>query len=68
LDIQSWLFDMRRIGATRHYEFRRPSDDALIAQAQGQWVMVDLDSGRPSQVPPQLLADFAPNTANPPQT
>jgi acyl-CoA thioester hydrolase len=68
LEIRSWLFDPRRIGATRHYAIRRLSDDALIAQAQGQWVMVDIETGRPMRVPAELLDDFAPNTVNAPHT
>ncbi len=67
LEIRSWVFDLRRSGATRHYEIRRVADHALIAQAQAQWVTVNIATGRPMRVPPQILADFMPNAANPPE-
>lgn len=63
LEIRTWLFDLRRIGATRYYEIRRISDDALMVRAQAQWVVVNIETGRPMRVPTQLLDDFAPNTA-----
>lgn len=60
LKIRTWLFDVRRATATRHYEFTRASDDQILARLQTNWVLINLATERPTRFPPEfseLLAD-----------
>jgi acyl-CoA thioester hydrolase len=60
LKIRTWLFNVRRATATRHYEFLRASDDLILARLQTNWVLINLDTGRPTRFPAEfneLLAD-----------
>jgi acyl-CoA thioester hydrolase len=60
LKIRTWLFNLRRATATRHYEFLRASDDQVLARLQTNWVLINLDTGRPTRFPAEfseLLAD-----------
>lgn len=61
LDIATWISDVKRATAIRHYTARRAIDQALLAQARAFWVWVDFDSGRIIRIPPNFIADFAPN-------
>jgi len=63
LAIATWVFDVGRIMATRHYRIERVADGALVAQANVLYVWVDLTTGRPIRIPPCFLLDFAPNIA-----
>lgn len=64
LDVTTWLFDVRRTSAIRHYRITRPADGAMLAQAQTLWVAVSLETGKPLRVPEQFVRDFAPNIAS----
>ena len=58
LEITTYLSDPRPIRATRHFIIRRQSDQELLAQAYVLWVFVDLNTGRPTRMPAELLAGF----------
>ena len=60
LTIRTWLFNVRRATATRYYEFRRTADGDVLARLQTDWVLINLQTGRPTRFPPEfneLLAD-----------
>ena len=61
LEIATWASDVKRVTSTRHYTIRRVSDEALLTRVDTLGVWVDLTSGRPIRIPPDFLADFAPN-------
>jgi acyl-CoA thioester hydrolase len=63
LELSTWAFDVRRSTATRYYAIRRTEDGALLAQVHSLGVWVDLTTGHPIRIPPDFLADFAPNLA-----
>jgi acyl-CoA thioester hydrolase len=63
LEITSWISDVRRATAKRHYTIRRAKDDALITQAQSLSVWVDTASGFPVRIPRDMLADLSPSIA-----
>ena len=63
LEITTYLSDPRPIRATRHFIIRRQSDQELIAQAYVLWVFVDLESGKPTRLPKNLLDGFADHIA-----
>jgi acyl-CoA thioester hydrolase len=61
LEITTWLSNARSSTATRHYQIKRKSDGAVIANIHSLGVWIDLTSGRPQHFPENLLEDFAPN-------
>jgi len=61
LTIATWVSDVRRSTAVRHYTITRAADGTLIVRANMQWVWVDLATGRPVRIPDAFAADFAPN-------
>ena len=64
LDVATWVSDVKRATATRHYRISRARDKALLAQVQTLWVWVDLASGRPIRIPAEFLQSFADNITN----
>lgn len=63
LEIATWVSEVKRATATRHYTIRRVTDGALLTRVDTLGVWVDLTSGRPIRIPPDFLADFTPNFA-----
>jgi acyl-CoA thioester hydrolase len=61
LEIATWVTDVKRVTAMRHYAIRRVVDGALLARTNTLGVWVDLKTGRPIRIPDQFLADFASN-------
>ena len=61
LEIATWVSNVQRASATRHYTIRRVADGTLLTRVDTLGVWVDLMSGRPIRIPPDFLADFAPN-------
>jgi acyl-CoA thioester hydrolase len=61
LELSTWISDVRRVTAIRHYAIRRVGDDALLARAWARWAWVDPESARPVRIPAAFLEDFAPN-------
>ena len=62
LAISTWVSNVRRSTATRHYSIRRISDNSQIAFIHSLGVFVNLNNGRPVRITDDLLADFASNT------
>jgi len=58
LAVHTWVprFDQRN--TPRKYVFLRESDQQMLAQAETQWVFVDLTTGRRRPLPPELLSAF----------
>jgi acyl-CoA thioester hydrolase len=63
LEISTWVTEVRRASATRHYAITRLSDGALVARVNTEAAWVDLATGRPIRIPERFLADFASNTS-----
>lgn len=59
--IATWVSDVKRATAIRHYLFTRESDRETIARARVLWVWVDLQTMRPIRIPPEFLASFQHN-------
>jgi acyl-CoA thioester hydrolase len=60
LEIATWISNVRRSMATRHFTIRRVKDGALLIQAQTLGVSVDLKSNQVIRFPKEFLADLAP--------
>jgi acyl-CoA thioester hydrolase len=66
LEISTWMSDVRRASALRHYTIQRANDQAAIARACNYSVWVGTSAqvvGRPVRIPKQMLADTAPMVA-----
>jgi acyl-CoA thioester hydrolase len=63
LTVSTYLSDVRRTSATRHYIIARAEDGALIAQARSQWVFVNIQTGGVMRLNPDYLRDFAASIA-----
>lgn len=63
LIITTWVSNVKRSTATRHYTITCAADGALLVRANVQWVWVDLATGRPLRIPDAFATDFAPNIA-----
>ncbi len=63
ITVSTYLSDVRRINATRHYIIARAGDGELIAQARSLYVFVNPDTGNIVRVPQDVLNDFAPGIA-----
>jgi acyl-CoA thioester hydrolase len=61
LEVSTWVSDVRRATAQRHYAIRRAGDGALLARVSTLSVWVDLETGQPARFPREFLADFKPN-------
>jgi acyl-CoA thioester hydrolase len=61
LEIDTWVSQVKRATALRHYTITRVRDGALLARVHSLGVWVNLATGVPSRFPPQFLDDFAPN-------
>lgn len=61
LEVATWVSDVRRATAMRHYVITRPADGQLLARASAHWVWVDLQTGQPIRIPAHFKADFRPN-------
>ncbi len=61
LEVSTWISDVKRSSAVRHYTITRAGDEALLARGHALWVWVDLVTGRPLRVPEDFAAAFADN-------
>lgn len=61
LEVATWISDVKRATAVRHYTIKRVADMALLARARGLWVWVNLETKRPMRIPADFLAAFATN-------
>jgi len=61
LAISTWVSDVRRSTAIRHYAIHRIKDSALLAMAHSYCVWISLSSGKPIRIPEHFLDDFKEN-------
>ena len=58
IEVRTWLSEMKRVRATRKYEFTRKADGKVIARGGTQWIFVELTTGRPLAIPHEMYALF----------
>ena len=63
LEIATWVSEMKRASAVRHYTVTRVADQTLIAKSHSLYAWVDVHNGRPARILPEFLNDFASNIA-----
>lgn len=67
VEVTTWVHQFSRIMSHRHYAFRRPGSEYVVAQARTDWVFIDSENGRPVRVPEELVHAFMPEGANDPE-
>ena len=58
IEVRTWASEMKRVRALRKYEFIRKADGKVIAKGETQWIFVELTTGRPIAIPPEIQALF----------
>jgi acyl-CoA thioester hydrolase len=58
----TWVGSRQRRSFERHTELLRGRDRALLARVRTLWCPMDRATGRPTEVSPEVLADFATDT------
>ncbi|HYE18789.1 MAG TPA: thioesterase family protein [Tepidisphaeraceae bacterium] len=66
--VRTWVAQSRRVLSTRHYEIRRAVDGVPLATGHTDWVLIDVATGRPKSIPPEIVALFADGDAEPGQS
>jgi len=61
LVISTWVSNVRRSTATRHYVIHRSSDGTQLATVHSLGVWVDIETGKPIRIPQEFISAFAPN-------
>lgn len=56
----TWPSAAGRSAAERRHLIRREADGAVIARGFNRWAYVDIATGRPARMPPEVLAAFDP--------
>lgn len=56
--VRTWVSTFQKATSERRYEIRRRADDKLLARAATDWAFVDLKSGRPRRILPEVAAAF----------
>jgi len=54
IEVRTWISEMKRVRVIRKYEFARKADGKVIAKGESQWVFVELTTGRPLVIPPEV--------------
>ena len=54
----TWVTDFRKVRLLRKYKFVRPTDQAVIATGETEWVFVNATTGRPQSIPATIIAVF----------
>jgi len=56
--VLTWVVNFRKVRSLRKYKMVRAGDQALVAEAETDWVFVDARTGRPREIPPQISNSF----------
>jgi acyl-CoA thioester hydrolase len=66
VQVKTWVVDFRRVRSIRAYEFRHVASGELVARAFTDWVHLELSTGRPAHISPEMRAAFFPEGPPPP--
>ena len=65
LEVKTWVATFEKVSSIRRYEILRVSDNAILAQGETNWVLVDAATGRPRRIPAEITSLFALRPGNP---
>ena len=58
VEVQTWVFNIRRVRSLRKYQFIRISDEKLLVQGETDWVFIDADTGQPRRISDEIKKVF----------
>jgi len=58
LIVRTWISRFRRVTSLRRYDIIRAADGVLLARAATDWAFINLTSGMPCRVPPEISQAF----------
>jgi acyl-CoA thioester hydrolase len=58
IEAQTWVVNLHRVRSLRRYKFVRKSDDRLVVKGETEWVLVDVNTGRPVAIPENVAKIF----------
>lgn len=61
VNVKTWVANFRKVRSLRMYEFRRADSDELIAQAQTDWVLLNMKTRFPAPVPQSMIEAYTAN-------
>ncbi len=56
--VETWVATMKKVTSARRYRIVRRGDGDLLATAETLWAFVDLASGKPVRIPPEVGGAF----------
>ncbi|HVE11885.1 MAG TPA: acyl-CoA thioesterase [Elusimicrobiota bacterium] len=56
--VKTWVSTLERISSERRYEILRAADGKLLARASTLWAWIDMKTGRPARVPPEVSSAY----------
>lgn len=59
---RTWVGEAKRLAFERHTELLRHSDGGLLARARTLWCPIDVRTGKPTDVSPEVRHRFSTNT------
>ncbi len=62
--VLTWVANFRKVFSLRKYKFLRVADQALLAQAETDWVLMDAQTGRARPIPEVIKSAFQVVSAN----
>jgi acyl-CoA thioester hydrolase len=63
--VQTWLVDAtKKSSSPRRYRMVRENDGTVLARGETLWVFVDVQTGRPRTIPPEVIGCFEPVPAD----
>ena len=58
MKVLTWVSNFRRAFSLRKYKFVREGDGAVLAKGETNWVFVEVASGKPKSIPPEIGGMF----------
>ena len=58
IEASTWIVNFSRVRSLRRYKFVRPSDGAVLARGETDWVFINAETGRPCSIPDEIKAAF----------
>jgi acyl-CoA thioester hydrolase len=65
--LHTWVGEMKAGSCVRRFLFLREGADEAVATAHTRWAFVDLATGRPTRIPPDVATSFAVVTDDDPE-
>lgn len=58
VSVLTWVSSVRRVKLLRKYKIVRPEDDAVLTEAETDWIFTDAQTGRLRSIPKEVTALF----------